>query len=94
MGNDNGFKLINIGYGNMISAGRVIAALGPESAPVRRIIQEARERGLLIDASCGRKTSTVLIMDTNHVILSAARARTIADRWTHDGPVFEASDEE
>ena len=64
-------KLINIGFGNMISSARLLAIVSPESAPIKRIIQEARERGMLIDATYGRKTASIFIMDSDHVILSA-----------------------
>lgn len=73
-------KLINIGFGNMVSAERLLSVISPDSAPVKRLIQEARDRGMLIDASFGRKTKSVLIMDTDHVILSAALPETIAGR--------------
>ena len=68
-------KLINIGFGNMVSAGRVVAVVSPDSAPVKRLVKEARERGMLIDASYGRSTRAVLIMDSDHVVLSALSAR-------------------
>ena len=74
-------KLINIGFGNYISAQRVLAVISPDSAPVKRLIQEARDRGMLIDASYGRKTRAVLIMDTDHVILSANEPKTVSGRW-------------
>ncbi len=64
-------KLINIGFGSMIAASRVLSVLEPESAPIKRVVQEAKERGMLIDASYGRKTRSVILMDTDHVILSA-----------------------
>ena len=64
-------KLINIGFGSMLAAGRVLAILSPDSAPIKRIMQEAKDRGMLIDASYGRKTQSVILMDTDHVILSA-----------------------
>ena len=64
-------KLINIGFGNMVSAGRVVAVVSPDSAPVKRLVKEARERGMLIDATYGRKTASILVMDSDHVILSA-----------------------
>ena len=64
-------KLINIGFGNMVSAGRLIAIVSPESAPIKRMVQEARDRGVLIDATYGRRTRAVLIMDSDHVVLSA-----------------------
>ena len=74
-------KLINIGFGNMVSANRLIVIVSPESAPIKRVVQEARERGMLIDASYGRRTKTVLLMDTDHVILSAIPPETIARRF-------------
>ena len=64
-------KLINIGFGNLVSAGRVVAVVSPDSAPVKRLVKEARERGMLIDATYGRKTASILVMDSDHVILSA-----------------------
>ena len=74
-------KLINIGFGSMVAAGRLLAIVAPESAPIKRVIQEARDRGMLIDASYGRKTKAVLLMDTDHVILSAIPTETIYARW-------------
>ena len=74
-------KLINIGFGSMIAAGRMIAVVDPDSAPIKRMIQEARDRGMLIDASYGRKTKAVILMDTDHVILSAIPTETIYARW-------------
>ena len=73
-------KLINVGYGNFISSSRIIAIIGPESAPVKRMIQDARERGLLIDATCGRRTRAVLVVDSEHLVLSAVQPETIAHR--------------
>ncbi len=73
-------KLVNIGFGNMVSANRLIAIIGPDSAPIKRVVTEARERGKLIDASCGRRTRAVLISDSGHVILSAIQSETIANR--------------
>ena len=73
-------KLINIGFGNMVAAGRVLAVVSPDSAPIKRVIQEARDRTMLIDASYGRKTKSVLLMDTDHVILSAIGPETICER--------------
>ena len=75
-------KLINIGFGSMIAAGRVMAIVDPESAPIKRVVQEARERGMLIDASYGRKTQAVILMDTDHVILSALTPDTLSARWS------------
>ena len=74
-------KLINIGFGSMVAASRLLSILAPDSAPIKRIIQEARDRGMLIDASYGRKTKAVLLMDTDHVILSAISPETITARF-------------
>ena len=74
-------KLINIGFGSMVAAGRVLSILAPDSAPIKRIMQEAKDRGMLIDASYGRKTKSVLLMDTDHVILSALTPETLTARW-------------
>ena len=74
-------KLINVGFGSMIAAARLIAVVSPDSAPVKRVIQEAKERGMLIDASYGHKTQAVILMDTDHVILSALTPETISERW-------------
>ena len=73
-------KLINIGYGNMVSASRVVAVVSPESAPIKRMIQDVREKGLLIDASFGRSTKAVIIADSGNVILSALSCEDIAER--------------
>ena len=73
-------KLINIGFGNMISANRVIAVVSPDSAPIKRIMQEAKDRGMLVDASYGRKTKAVIIMDTDHVVLSALQPESVGAR--------------
>ena len=73
-------KLINIGFGNIVSANRIISIVSPESAPIKRIIQEARDRGMLIDATYGRRTRAVIITDSDHVILSAAQPETVAHR--------------
>ncbi len=74
-------KLVNIGFGSMVAAERVLSILDPDSAPIKRIVQEARERAMLIDASYGRKTRAVLLMDTDHVILSAVTPEGLAERW-------------
>ena len=74
-------KLVNIGFGSMIAAKRILAVVDPDSAPIKRVIQEARDRGMLIDASYGRKTQAVLLMDTDHVILSAQTTQTLGERW-------------
>ncbi len=73
-------KLVNVGFGNLISAGRLIAIVGPDSAPIKRMVQEAREAGDLIDATYGRRTRAVLIMDSDHIILSALQPETVAAR--------------
>lgn len=73
-------KLINIGFGNIVSANRLVAIVSPESAPIKRIIQEARERGMLIDATYGRRTRAVIITDSDHIILSAVQPETVANR--------------
>lgn len=73
-------KLINIGFGNMVSAGRLVAIVSPESAPIKRIIQDARENGNLIDATYGRRTRAVIVTDSDHIILSAVQPETVANR--------------
>lgn len=73
-------KLVNIGFGNLVSAERLLTVVSPDSAPVKRLIQEAKERAMLIDASFGRRTRSVLVMDTDHVILSAIPPETVAKR--------------
>ena len=75
-------KLINIGFGSLVSASRLLAVVAPDSAPIKRVVQEARDRGMLIDASYGRKTKAVLLMDTDHVILSALTPEDLNDRLT------------
>ena len=77
-------QLINIGFGNMVSANRIIAVISQESAPVKRVISEARDKGLLIDATYGRKTRAVIITDSCHVILSAIQPETVANRFNPD----------
>lgn len=73
-------QFINIGFGNIVSTNRVIAVVSPEAAPIKRIVQEAKDKGTAIDATCGRKTRAVLIMDSGNVILSAIQPETIASR--------------
>ena len=77
-------KLINIGFGNMVNAGRVVAIASPDSAPVKRLVQDAREDGRVIDVSCGRRTRSVIITDSDHVILSAIQTETITHRLSGD----------
>lgn len=84
-------KLINIGYGNMVSANRIITIVSPESAPIKRIIQEARDSGVLIDATYGRRTRAVIIMDSGHVVLSSIQPETVANRFVQ---TTEVSDDE
>ena len=73
-------KLVNIGFGNIVTANRIIAIVSPESAPIKRIIQESREKGILIDATYGRRTRAVIVADSGHVILSAVQPETVANR--------------
>ncbi|MFC0558663.1 MULTISPECIES: extracellular matrix/biofilm regulator RemA [Bacillaceae] len=75
-------KLINIGFGNIVSANRIISIVSPESAPIKRIIQDARDRNMLVDATYGRRTRAVIIADSDHVILSAVQPETVAQRLT------------
>ena len=76
----NNYKLVNIGFGNIVSANRIIAIVSPESAPIKRLIQEAREKGMLIDATYGRRTRAVIITDSNHVVLSSIQPETVSNR--------------
>ncbi len=73
-------KLVNIGFGNIVAANRIVAIVSPESAPIKRIIQEGREKGSLIDATYGRRTRAVIIVDSGHIILSAVQPETVANR--------------
>ena len=85
-------KLINIGFGNMVSANRLIAIVSPESAPIKRIVQEARDKGVLIDATYGRRTRAVIITDSDHVIFSAVQPETVANRLTDTTDEIEESE--
>lgn len=85
-------KLINIGFGNLVAAERVVAITSPDSAPIKRLVQDAKEEGRVIDASCGRRTRAVLIMDSDHVILSAIQTETLWNRL--DQEVGNEEDEE
>ena len=78
-------KLVNIGFGNLINAQRVIAMVAPDSAPIKRIIQEAKDKGTLIDATFGRKTKTVLVIDSGHVVLSGIVPESVGARMTAEG---------
>ncbi len=73
-------KLINIGFGNMVSANRIISIVSPESAPIKRMIQEARDKGILVDATYGRRTRAVIITDSDHIVLSAIQPETVGQR--------------
>lgn len=86
-------KLINVGFGNIVSANRIIAIVSPESAPIKRLIQEARERGMLIDATYGRRTRAVIVTDSDHIILSAVQPETVAHRLGDKGSETMAIDE-
>ena len=87
-------KLINIGFGNMISAGRLVAIVSPDSAPITRMVQAARDRGTLIDATYGRRTRSVLIMDNDHLVLSALQPDTVASRLeSREAPEAEEDEE-
>ena len=77
-------KLVNIGFGNMVSANRMVAIVSPESAPIKRMIQEAKKTKTAVDATCGRRTRAVLIMDSGHIILSAVQPETVAGRVDKD----------
>ncbi|MBQ2697997.1 MAG: DUF370 domain-containing protein [Clostridia bacterium] len=78
-------KLVNIGFGNMVSSSRLVAIVSPESAPIKRIVQEAKDSGRLIDATYGRRTRAVIITDSDHVILSAVQPETVANRLSDEG---------
>ena len=86
-------KFINIGFGNMVSAGRIVAIASPDSSPIKRLVQDAKEEGRTIDVSCGRRTRAVIITDSDHVILSAIQAETITNRLSYDEET-ESDDEE
>ncbi len=89
-------QLINIGYGNMLCADRMVAVVSPEAAPVKRLVSRAKTDGVLIDASCGRKTKSVIVTDSGHVVLSAIHPETIANRvkGVETGKTEEEEDEE
>lgn len=83
-------KFINVGYGNMVAVERIVTLTSPESAPIKRMIQDAKDSGRVIDVSCGRKTRAVIITDSDHIILSALQVETIASRLEDDGEDDEA----
>ena len=86
-------KFINIGFGNMVAAERVVAIVSPDSAPIKRLIQDAKDQGRTIDVSCGRRTRAVIITDSEHVILSAIQAETIANRLDSEDPEVDTAEE-
>jgi extracellular matrix regulatory protein A len=86
-------RLINIGFGNIVAASRIIAIVSPDSAPIKRIIQEARDKGILIDATYGRRTRAVVITDSGHVVLSAVQPETVAHRFTSKEAVEDQEEE-
>ena len=87
-------KLINIGFGNIVSSERLVAVVSPESAPIKRMVQEARERSMLIDATYGRRTRAVIIMDSDHIVLSALQPTTVANRMNENGDVLSEEEDE
>ena len=87
-------KLVNIGFGNVVAAGRIVAIVSPDSSPIKRIIQDAKEKSTLIDATYGRRTRAVIITDSEHVILSAVRPETVAARAEPDTDMEEDEEDE
>ena len=86
-------QLINIGFGNIVSANRIIAIVSPESAPIKRIVQEAKDEGMAVDATYGRRTRAVIIMDSGHVVLSAVQPETVAGRLDKDEIITNVDEE-
>ena len=82
-------QLINIGFGNIVSSDRIIAIVSPESAPIKRLVQDSKDQGRAIDAKCGRRTRAVIVMDSNHVVLSAVQPETVAGRFEDDSSKIE-----
>lgn len=87
-------RFINIGFGNMVSAGRIVAIAAPDSAPVKRLVQDARDEGRVIDVSCGRRTRAVIITDSDHVILSAIQSETITNRLANEDAADDEEEQE
>ena len=87
-------KFINIGFGNMVSVGRIVAIASPDSEPIKRLVRDAKDAGTVIDVSCGRRTRAVIITDSDHIILSAIQAETITNRLSNDEAVIEDDEEE
>lgn len=86
-------NLVNIGFGSLVSVERIVAVVGPDSAPIKRMVQEARDRGTLIDATFGRKTKAVLIMDSDHIVLSALQPASVAGRLGGKEPAVDEEEE-
>lgn len=82
-------QLVNIGFGNIVSADRIVAIVSPEAAPIKRMVQEAKDNKTAIDATCGRRTRAVLVMDTGHVVLSAVQPETVSGRIDKDMPAMQ-----
>ncbi len=87
-------RFINVGFGNMVAADRVVALVAPDSAPMKRLISEAREGGRVIDVTCGRRTRSIIVTDSDHVILSATQPETISNRLADDSDYTEDSEDE
>ena len=87
-------RLLNIGFGNMVSSGRIVAIASPDSEPIKRLVRDAKEEGRVIDASCGRRTRSVIITDSEHVILSAIQTETITNRIASDEEITDEEDSE
>ena len=87
-------KFINIGFGNMVSAGRIVAIASPDSEPIKRLVRDAKEEGRVIDVSCGRRTRAVIVTDSEHVILSAIQTETITNRLSIDDDIDGETEEE
>ena len=87
-------KLVNIGFGNMVAAERVVAVVSPESAPIKRVVREAEDNGTLVNATYGRRTRAVIITDSDHVILSAVQPETVANRMSKDNDLIDVEDDE
>lgn len=81
-----GIRMVNVGFGNMVAADRIVVMVSPESAPARRLISEARDRGMLVDATHGRRTRAVLVMDSGHVVLSSVNTETVVARIDGENP--------
>ena len=87
-------KFINVGFGNMVAADRVVALVSPDSAPMKRLVSEARESGRIIDVTCGRRTRAIIVTDSDHVILSATQPETISNRLADEIDETEVSEDE